>query len=122
MSFKLSGFLKNLIHVDPIANSLERLKSEVVCPWINKVVKAHFETFVSCLLPHPPEFARVGGHWDVISSRTFHLREGFNRLFCLVPYEVITPDIWSQIMPNWMEAMATEVPEEEMADLKVILR
>ncbi|CAG7837387.1 unnamed protein product [Allacma fusca] len=106
---------------DPSANALERLKSDVVCPWLRKVVKINFETFVSCLLPHPPEFARVGGHWDVISSRTFHLREGFNRLFCLVPYEVISPDIWSQIMPNWMEAMASEVPEEEMSDLKVIL-
>jgi hypothetical protein len=59
---------------------------------------------------------------DIISSRTFHLKEGFNRLFCLVPYDVITAEIWSQIMPNWMESMASEVPEEEMAELKIILR
>jgi len=25
-------------------------------------------------------------------------------------------------MPNWMEAMASEVPEDEMAELKIILR
>ena len=59
---------------------------------------------------------------DVISSRTFHLREGFTRIFCIVPYEVISAEIWSQIMPNWMESVASEVPEEEMSDLKVILR
>ncbi|OXA59651.1 Protein unc-79 [Folsomia candida] len=106
---------------DPSAGALERLKTDVVCPWLKKIIKHNFDTFVTCLLPHPPDFARVGGHWDVISSRTFHLREGFNRLFCLVPYEVISPEIWSQIMPNWMESMASEVPEEEMAELKIIL-
>jgi len=25
-------------------------------------------------------------------------------------------------MPNWMEAVASEVPEEEISDLKIILR
>lgn len=25
-------------------------------------------------------------------------------------------------MPHWMEAMASEVPEEEMGELKIILR
>jgi len=23
----------------------------------------HFEVIVSCLLPHPPEYAQVGGYW-----------------------------------------------------------
>lgn len=36
---------------------------DYVCPWIKKVVKSHFDTFVTCLLPHPPDYARVGGHW-----------------------------------------------------------
>ncbi|ODN04336.1 Protein unc-79 [Orchesella cincta] len=139
--FNTTAYLGN----DPSANALERLKVDFVCPWLKRVVKGNFETFVTCLLPHPPDYARVGGHWYgliiakkqklslshitppiclllLISSRTFHLREGFNRLFCLVPYEVISPEIWSQIMPHWMEAMASEVPEEEMGELKIILR
>ena len=50
-------------NLDPSANALERLKTDVVCPWLRRIIKNNFETFVSCLLPHPPEFARVGGHW-----------------------------------------------------------
>jgi hypothetical protein len=44
-------------------STLERLKTEFVCGWLSDVCNYHFKVFVSCLLPHPPDYARVGGHW-----------------------------------------------------------
>lgn len=45
----------------------------------------------------------------------------FFRLFCLVPYEIITPEIWDFIVPHWMEAITNDVPEKELPELKMIL-
>ncbi|XP_076392326.1 UNC-79 domain-containing protein isoform X3 [Megachile rotundata] len=101
---------------------LEKLKTEYVCGWLAEVMKTHYEVFISCLLPHPADYVRVGGHWETLASRTSHLKDGLNRLFCLVPYEVITPDVWDYVMPHWMEAMVNDVPEYELHELKMILR
>ena len=48
---------------DNIGNSLERLKPQYIWRWLKEISKTHFEVIVSCLLPHPIEYARVGGHW-----------------------------------------------------------
>lgn len=56
-----------------------------------------------------------------MASRTSHLKDGLHRLFCLVPYEIITPEIWDHIMPYWMEAVVADVPEKELPELKIIL-
>ncbi|GAB6020639.1 hypothetical protein CHUAL_003310 [Chamberlinius hualienensis] len=106
---------------DQSGGLLERLKSECIQKWLMSVCKSHFEVFVSCLLPHPPDYARVGGHWDTVTSRTGHIKEGFNRLFCLVPYEIINLEVWDYIMGHWMEAIRTEVPEQELSELKMLL-
>lgn len=102
-------------------STLEKLKIENVCGWLRDISKSHYKLFISCLLPHPPEYARVGGHWETLASRTTHLKDGLNCLFCLVPYEVITQEIWDYIMPHWMEAIVNDVPEKELIELKMIL-
>ncbi|KAJ8981492.1 hypothetical protein NQ317_007018 [Molorchus minor] len=94
-------------------STLEKLKTEVVCSWLRDISESHYELFISCLLPHPPE--------DTLSSRTTHLKDGLNRLFCLVPYEVITQEIWDYVMPHWMEAIVNDVPEKELFELRIIL-
>ncbi|XP_060537394.1 protein unc-79 homolog isoform X2 [Cylas formicarius] len=102
-------------------SALEKLKTGDVCSWLRVISKSHYDLFVSCLLPHPPEYARIGGHWDTLATRTTHLKEGLDRLFCLVPYDVITQEIWNYIMPHWMEATVNGVPDKELSELKVIL-
>ncbi|XP_068085270.1 protein unc-79 homolog [Anabrus simplex] len=106
---------------DQADNTVERLKIDFVCGWLTDLCKTHFKIFVSCLLPHPADYARVGGHWDSYVPRTAHLKDGLNRLFCLVPYEVITPEIWDYVMPHWMEALVNDVPEKELFELKILL-
>lgn len=44
-------------------SALEKLKTDSVCSWLRDISKSHYKLFISCLLPHPPEYARVGGHW-----------------------------------------------------------
>nr|CAH7740129.1 unnamed protein product [Callosobruchus chinensis] len=101
--------------------TLEKLKTEIVCNWLREIIKTHYKLFISCLLPHPAEYARVGGQWDTLSSRITHLKDGLHRLFCLIPYEVISQEIWDAIMPHWMEAIVNDVPERELGELRIIL-
>ncbi|KAF7267135.1 hypothetical protein GWI33_019628 [Rhynchophorus ferrugineus] len=102
-------------------SALEKLKTVDVCGWLKEISKTHYNLFVSCLLPHPPDYARIGGHWDTLATKTTHLKEGLDRLFCLVPYDVITQEIWDFIMPHWMEATVDGVPEKELPELKIVL-
>ena len=53
---------------------------------------------------------------------TDHILAGFSRLFCLVPYEVISIDLWNQVMPHWMEAIRHDIPPERMSELRIIFR
>ncbi|KAG5670190.1 hypothetical protein PVAND_000469 [Polypedilum vanderplanki] len=105
-----------------VESTLEKLKIDHVCGWLKGILKTHNKVFINCLLAHPPEYARVGGHWDTLASRTQHLKEGLQRLICLVPYEIITQEIWETVMPHWMEAITNDVPEKELSDLKIVLR
>ena len=63
------------------------------------------DVFVQCVLPNPPDYAKVGGHWEILASRTDHIKEGLVRFFCLIPYDVITLQVWNQAMIHWMEAI-----------------
>lgn len=105
-----------------VESTLEKLKIDHVCGWLKEISVTHNKEFISCLLPHPPEYSRVGGHWDTLASRTQHLKEGLQRLICLVPYEVITQETWETVMPHWMEAITNDVPEKELQELKIVLR
>ncbi|RWS14223.1 protein unc-79-like protein [Dinothrombium tinctorium] len=106
---------------DQAGSALERLKAESIHGWLMKVVNTHFQVFVNCLLPHPKDYAKVGGHWDCWPSQTNQIKEGFKRLLCLVPYDIITVEVWSYIMPYWMECFRHEVTQEELAELKILL-
>ncbi|XP_033244753.1 protein unc-79 homolog isoform X7 [Drosophila miranda] len=104
-----------------VESTIEKLKVDHVCNWLKEICRIHYNVFIACLLPHPPEYARVGGHWETLASRTSHLKEGMQRLICLVPYEVITSEIWDYVMPHWMEAITNDVAEKELNELKIVL-
>ncbi|XP_063897026.1 protein unc-79 homolog [Helicoverpa armigera] len=103
------------------ANTVEKLKWSHVCGWVRGIAETHRSVLVACLLPHPPHYTRQAGHWDNLASKTHHLKDGLNRLYCLIPYGIITQSIWDYIMPAWMEAICTDVPEKELMELKVPL-
>ncbi|KAL0868664.1 hypothetical protein ABMA27_008117 [Loxostege sticticalis] len=108
-------------YVGETATAVEKLKIEHVCGWVRGIAESHRSVLVSCLLPHPPHYTRQAGHWDNLASKAHHLKDGLNRLYCLIPYGIITQSIWDYIMPAWMEAICTDVPEKELLELKVPL-
>lgn len=106
---------------DQAGSALERIKSESIHGWLMKVIDSQFQLFANCLIPNPPDYAQIGGHWESWPSMTTQIKEGFKRLLCLVPYDIITADIWAYIMPFWMESFRYDLPEMELAELKILL-
>lgn len=58
----------------------------------------------------------------MLVTKTSHLKNGLNRLFSLVPYEVINNEIYDYVMPHWLEAIVNDVPENDLPELKMLLR
>ncbi|KAG9510802.1 Protein unc-79-like protein [Fragariocoptes setiger] len=106
---------------DQAGSALEKLKGECIKGWIMEVKAHRREAFISCLLPHPIDCSKIGGHWEVWPDTAHQIKEGFKRLLCLVPYDIITNDVWDEIMPYWMECFRHEVPENELSELKILL-
>lgn len=65
-----------LLPNDPMGAALETLKTEYACTWLNQAITHHYDVFVQCLVPRPPEYAKVGGLWDKLSTRTEQIKEG----------------------------------------------
>lgn len=106
---------------DQAGSALEKLKGECIKGWIMGVKNQRMKVFISCLLPHPIDCSKIGGHWEVWPDTAHQIKEGFKRLLCLVPYDIITDDVWDEIMPYWMECFRHEVPENELSELKILL-
>ena len=47
--------------------------------------------------------------------RTDHIKEGLVRFFCLIPYDVITLQVWNQAMSHWMEAINQGMKTTELS-------
>lgn len=62
-------------------------------PWLKKVIENHVELVVSCLLPSPPDFARVGGVWETKSNTSTQLREEFCKFCDLIPDEIVNIEV-----------------------------
>ncbi|KAG7250412.1 LOW QUALITY PROTEIN: hypothetical protein CRUP_038532 [Coryphaenoides rupestris] len=65
-------------------------------------------------------FSLVGGYWDKSCSTVTQLKEGLNRILCLIPYNVISQPLWECFMPEWLEAIRTEVPDHQLIPYNVI--
>ncbi|XP_073465864.1 protein unc-79 homolog isoform X2 [Aquarana catesbeiana] len=106
---------------DEVGSLVEKLKPQFVTKWLKTVCDIRFDVMVMCLLPKPMEFARVGGYWDKSCSTATQLKEGLNRILCLIPYNVINQPVWECIMPEWLEAIRTEVPDHQLKEFREVL-
>ncbi|NWX30025.1 UNC79 protein, partial [Notiomystis cincta] len=106
---------------DEVGSLVEKLKPQFVTKWLKTVCDVRFDVMVMCLLPKPMEFARVGGYWDKSCSAVTQLKEGLNRILCLIPYNVINQSVWECIMPEWLEAIRTEVPDTQLKEFREVL-
>uniref|UniRef100_A0A674GXP6 Unc-79 homolog, NALCN channel complex subunit n=1 Tax=Taeniopygia guttata TaxID=59729 RepID=A0A674GXP6_TAEGU len=106
---------------DEVGSLVEKLKPQFVTKWLKTVCDVRFDVMVMCLLPKPMEFARVGGYWDKSCSAVTQLKEGLNRILCLIPYNVINQSVWECIMPEWLEAIRTEVPDKQLKEFREVL-
>ncbi|TRY55538.1 hypothetical protein DNTS_003662, partial [Danionella cerebrum] len=106
---------------DEVGSLVEKLKPQFVTKWLKTVCDVRFDVMVICLLPKPAEFARVGGYWDKTCSSVVQLKEGLNRLLCLIPYNVISQSLWECVMPEWMEALRSEVPAANLREFREVL-
>uniref|UniRef100_F6YC62 Unc-79 homolog, NALCN channel complex subunit n=1 Tax=Xenopus tropicalis TaxID=8364 RepID=F6YC62_XENTR len=106
---------------DEVGSLVEKLKPQFVTKWLKTVCEIRFDVMVMCLLPKPMEFARVGGYWDKSCSTVTQLKEGLNRILCLIPYNVINQQVWECIMPEWLEAIRTEVPDTQLKEFREVL-
>uniref|UniRef100_A0A1A7YAR5 Unc-79 homolog n=1 Tax=Iconisemion striatum TaxID=60296 RepID=A0A1A7YAR5_9TELE len=106
---------------DEVGSLVEKLKPQFVTKWLKTVCEVRFDVMVMCLLPKPVEFARVGGYWDKSCSTVTQLKEGLNRILCLIPYNVISQPLWECFMPEWLEAIRTEVPDSQLKEFREVL-
>uniref|UniRef100_A0A7M4END1 Unc-79 homolog, NALCN channel complex subunit n=1 Tax=Crocodylus porosus TaxID=8502 RepID=A0A7M4END1_CROPO len=106
---------------DEVGSLVEKLKPQFVTKWLKTVCDVRFDVMVMCLLPKPMEFARVGGYWDKSCSAVTQLKEGLNRILCLIPYNVINQPVWECVMPEWLEAIRTEVPDNQLKEFREVL-
>ncbi|XP_057379206.1 protein unc-79 homolog [Daphnia carinata] len=107
---------------DQAGSVLEPLKSEMLREWIVEAQENQLDVLLDCLMPWPASYSRIGGSWDTgHCPKAVHIKEGFNRLFCLVPYEIITVDLWNDIVPRWLESMVSTVPSDEWIEFRIIL-
>uniref|UniRef100_A0A8C2ZCC9 Unc-79 homolog, NALCN channel complex subunit n=1 Tax=Cyclopterus lumpus TaxID=8103 RepID=A0A8C2ZCC9_CYCLU len=106
---------------DEVGSLVEKLKPQFVTKWLKTVCEVRFDVMVMCLLPKPVEFARVGGYWDKSCNKVTQLKEGLNRILCLIPYNVISQPLWECFMPEWLEAIRTEVPDHQLKEFREVL-
>ncbi|XP_028292965.1 protein unc-79 homolog isoform X5 [Gouania willdenowi] len=106
---------------DEVGSLVEKLKPQFVTKWLKTVCEVRFDVMVMCLLPKPVEFARVGGYWDKSCSTVTQLKEGLNRILCLIPYNVISQPLWECFMPEWLESIRTEVPDNQLKEFREVL-
>ncbi|KAF2986245.1 hypothetical protein EK904_009773 [Melospiza melodia maxima] len=108
---------------DEVGSLVEKLKPQFVTKWLKTVCDVRFDVMVMCLLPKPMEFARVGMIYlkAPLFAAEIKLKEGLNRILCLIPYNVINQSVWECIMPEWLEAIRTEVPDNQLKEFREVL-
>ena len=122
---------------DKSGTKVEKIKSDLVPPWLRRLSQRSPEIFVQCLIPRPESGARVGGHWEIRAPDTVvrHnillskyidscwlfllqvIKEGLTKLSCLLSFDIITLELWTQIAPHWLDTIVESYPRDQLAEL-----
>ncbi|RCN52728.1 hypothetical protein ANCCAN_01104 [Ancylostoma caninum] len=100
-----------LLPNDSMGASLEQLKTDFVCDWINMAIRIHYDVFITALIPDPEE---EGRYFE-------QTKEGLGRLLALMPYDVISLETWSRVMSKWLQLIYEKCNEEQQHELKILL-
>ncbi|UMM25245.1 hypothetical protein L5515_005145 [Caenorhabditis briggsae] len=102
-----------LLPSDSMGASLEQLKTDFVSDWINIGMRVHNQVFISSLC----------GECEEHDGRPVidRIKEGLGRLLALMPYDVVSVETWSRVMPRWLEAIVNDCTEDNQPELKVLL-
>lgn len=101
--YKVTATLPN----DKTGAKVEKIKSEHIPDWLTRLSSHSPQIFVQCLIPEPENEAKVGGHWEISAPDCFLIKEGLTRLSCLLSFDIITVDLWTEIAPHWMNTIGT---------------
>ncbi|PAV81415.1 hypothetical protein WR25_22228 [Diploscapter pachys] len=107
--FSTTALLPN----DSMGASLEQLKTDFACDWINMAIRIRYDVFIETLSPRPQD---QDGRPPLDQTK-----EGLGRLLALMPYDVISMDTWSRIMPIWLQYITENCKEEHQSELKVLM-
>ncbi|CAD6192945.1 unnamed protein product [Caenorhabditis auriculariae] len=102
-----------LLPNDSMGASLEQLKTEFVCDWINMAIKVHNDVFIKTLCGESEE---PDGRPHIEQ-----IKEGLGRLLALMPYDVVTLETWGKVMPIWLQSIVENCTEDHQPELKVLL-
>ena len=101
--YKVTATLPN----DKTGAKVEKIKSDQIPSWLKSLSSHSPQIFVQCLIPEPEAEAKVGGHWEISGPETALIKEGLTRLSCLLSFDIITVDLWTDIAPHWMNTIGT---------------
>ena len=76
--YKVTATLPN----DKSGAKVEKIKSDFIPDWLNKLSQHSPEIFVQCLIPEPCNEAKVGGHWEISAPYTFLIKVQNNFKIC----------------------------------------
>ncbi|CAJ0941967.1 unnamed protein product, partial [Mesorhabditis belari] len=102
-----------LLPNDTMGQSLEQLKTDFVCEWINLAIKNHYGVFIQTLSPAPSD--------SDDRPALEQTKEALGRLLALMPYDIISFDTWNRVIPKWLQYIYEEAQEEHLSELKVLL-
>uniref|UniRef100_A0A914MJ01 Uncoordinated protein 79 n=1 Tax=Meloidogyne incognita TaxID=6306 RepID=A0A914MJ01_MELIC len=117
--FSTTALLPN----DAMGQTLEQLKADFGCDWLNQALSSHYEVFINELLPQQlePLYGNIEDTiWDERFVRKEIMRDGLSKLLALAPYDIISITTWSRVMPHWLHSLNNDlVSEEDLLELKV---
>ncbi|GMT18743.1 hypothetical protein PFISCL1PPCAC_10040, partial [Pristionchus fissidentatus] len=103
-----------LLPNDNMGSSLEQLKTEFVSDWLNLAIRNHYDVFVDVLSP-----AAIKEVED--RPRVEEMKEALGKLLSLTPYDIVSLETWSRVMPKWLQCIYDNSEEEHLRELKIVL-